>query len=85
MPAYFNTKPIDALEQRILSTMEGPGTLAITGRRVPIQKLADELSTALSTFVDDRTGLSGDYYFNFLFQHPDYLARGAIDLAPSGL
>jgi uncharacterized protein (TIGR03435 family) len=83
MPEYFRGKPDEALERRVLRTMEGPGTWAITGRRVPMQKLADELSNALSTFVDDRTGLSGDYYFGFTFQQPNFTPTGAIDLAPS--
>ena len=83
MPAYLGAKPAEAFEGRIFSSMEGPGTSAITGRRVPIQRLADELSGALSAFVDDRTGLSGDYYFGFTFQRPGFAATGAVDLAPS--
>jgi uncharacterized protein (TIGR03435 family) len=83
MPPYLSTKPAEAFESRVFTSMEGPGTSAITGRRVPIQKLADELSSALSTFVDDRTGLTGNYYFGFTFQRPDFVPTGTIDLAPS--
>jgi uncharacterized protein (TIGR03435 family) len=82
-PAYFSTKPAEAFEGRAITSMEGRGTLANTGRRVPVKKLADELSNALSTFVDDRTGLSGDYYWGFTFQQPDYIPSGPLEMAPS--
>lgn len=82
-PIYLSTKAADTFEGRAMTSMEGLGTLAITCRRVPIQKLADELSNALSAFVDDRTGMSGNYYWGFTFQRPGYLPSGAIDLSPS--
>lgn len=82
-PAYFSIKPPEVFEGRVITSMEGRGITANTGRRVPVQKLADELSNVLSTFVDDRTGLPGDYYWGFTFQQPDYLPSGALELAPS--
>jgi uncharacterized protein (TIGR03435 family) len=82
-PAYFGTKPMETFEGRVVNSMEGRGISAMTGRRVPVQKLADVLSNALSTFVDDKTGLPGDYYWGFIFQQPGYLPSGALDMAPS--
>lgn len=53
--------------------MEGQGITAITGRGVPISKLADELSAGLAAFVNDRTGLTGKYYFGFKFLRDEFL------------
>ena len=67
MPDYFKNMPADALKGRIVSSAEGPGTTAVTGRGVPIAKLAAELSEHAGAFVDDGTGLGGEYYFGFQF------------------
>ena len=67
MPDYFKKFPVDALNGRVMTTAEGRGIAAITGRGVPVAKLAGELSEMLRTFVVDRTGLAGDYYFGFTF------------------
>ncbi len=67
LPQYFGGKPSAAFEGRILISMEGRGTSAITGRGVSISQLADMLGETLGTFVLDRTGMTGKYYFGFKF------------------
>lgn len=66
MPEYFSTKPRGAFEGRLLITKEG-GLHALTGRRVTIAQLAEGLEGELETFVLDKTGLSGSYYFGTKF------------------
>ena len=46
--------------------MEGKSS-ALTGRGVTIPQLANGLSETLGAFVQDLTGLTGKYYFGFLF------------------
>jgi uncharacterized protein (TIGR03435 family) len=67
MPDYWREKPPAAFEGRILTSVEGAGTSALTGRGVSTAQLADELSTDLGAFVVDRTGLTDKYYFGFKF------------------
>jgi uncharacterized protein (TIGR03435 family) len=67
MPEYLKGKPAPAFDGRIFLTMEGIGTSAITGRGVPMSRLADTLSDALNTFVLEKTGMTGNYYFGFRF------------------
>jgi len=43
------------------------GVLAITGRRVSMSQLADELQLLMKQPVLDRTGLPGKYYFGFRY------------------
>jgi uncharacterized protein (TIGR03435 family) len=45
--------------------------LAISGRGVPLSKLAEQLSDLLRAFVHDRTGMTQNYYFSLKFQRPD--------------
>jgi uncharacterized protein (TIGR03435 family) len=80
MPDYWRGRPAAAFEGAIITSGQGPGTLALTGRGVSISKLADEISANLGTFVLDRTGLTGKYYFGFKFQsvaHPSDEAQAA--------
>ena len=70
MPEYFATMPTDAFEGRIMTTMEGKGIAALTGRGVSTSQLADELSAMLRTLVLDKTGMTGSYYFGFKFLSP---------------
>ena len=79
MPEYFKGKSPEAFEGRIVSSVEGPGTTAITGRGVPVGKLADEISAGLGEFVKDETGLNGKYYFGFKFLRDDFLADGKVE------
>jgi uncharacterized protein (TIGR03435 family) len=67
MPDYFKGKSAEALDGRVLITKEGDFA-ALTGRRVSISQLAETLGNyELQTFVVDRTGLPGSYYFGFKF------------------
>ena len=43
----------------------------MVGRGVSISQLAEELSQRLETFVVDRTGLRGKYYFGFKSHWPN--------------
>lgn len=79
MPDYFKKMPLDALAGRVVTSMEGPGTAAITGRGVPVSMLVSELSAALETLVIDQTGLAGNYYFGFRF------LRDALDPAATSI
>ncbi len=81
-PEWFHNKAaIDAsLEGKVLSTFEELYVQAIVGRRVPISKLAGALQQPLGTFVLDKTGLLGNYYFGFRFARAD--APADVD-APS--
>jgi len=67
MPEYRRGTPFAPFEGRIISESAGVGTSAILGRGVSTSQLADELSENLGTFVLDRTGLTGKYYFGFTF------------------
>lgn len=70
LPPYFGGKASAAFEGQTITSVEGPGALAITGRRVPIARLARQLSETLGGPVVDRTGLTGLYYFGFRFANP---------------
>lgn len=67
MPAYLSGKSAEAFSGRILTSAEGKGTSALTGRGVTMAQLVDELSAQLNTLVLDRTGMAGNYYFGFKF------------------
>lgn len=67
MPLYMAGKPPAAFEGRILTTAEGKGTSALTGRGVSMAQLAEELSSTLNTLVLEQTGMTGNYYFGFKF------------------
>jgi uncharacterized protein (TIGR03435 family) len=68
MPEYLKSKEQfkDAFEGQVLVSAEGKFS-ALTGRGVTIPQLANKLSETLGAFVQDRTGLTGKYYFGFLF------------------
>jgi uncharacterized protein (TIGR03435 family) len=68
MPEYLKSKEQfkDAFEGKVLVSLEGKSS-ALTGRGVTIPQLANELSETLGAFVQDLTGLTGKYYFGFLF------------------
>jgi len=59
--------------------MEGPGTSAITGRGVPLSRLAAEISNAVGAPVWDRTNLTDEYYFGFRFLRDDGAGANARD------
>jgi uncharacterized protein (TIGR03435 family) len=83
MPAYMGSpRPEPGPFEGYIFTSAENGCCAMTGRRVPISSLADELSAQLGAFVSDRTGLTGTYYFGFRFQRFDRLEADAVD-APS--
>jgi uncharacterized protein (TIGR03435 family) len=84
MPAYMGSpRPAPGPFEGFIFTSAEDGCCAITGRRVPLSKLADELSAQIGAFVIDQTGLTGtDYYFGFKFQRLDHLDADAAD-APS--
>jgi uncharacterized protein (TIGR03435 family) len=67
MPEFLPRSP-QAFEGRIFTSADGEHVLATVGRGVSTSQLAEELSEALQTFVWDRTGLPGKYYFGFRFQ-----------------
>lgn len=80
MPDYLRGKSPEAYEGRIFASIEGANTSAITGRGVSTSKLADAISEALGVFVEDRTGLTGNYYFGFRFRSEDSFAAGNVDV-----
>jgi uncharacterized protein (TIGR03435 family) len=83
MPAYMGSpRPAPGPFEGYIFTSAEDGCCAITGRRVPIARLADELSAQIGAFVIDQTGLKGTYYFGFKFQRLDRLDADAAD-APS--
>jgi uncharacterized protein (TIGR03435 family) len=68
LPEWFKPKGdsfAKLIDGRIMATMEGRGITAVTGRRVSMAQLTDTLEQQLRTFVLDRTGLTGNYYFAF--------------------
>jgi uncharacterized protein (TIGR03435 family) len=81
MPPYLASQPPGPFEGFIFTSAED-GCCAITGRGVPMSRLAAELSSQLGAFVTDQTGLNGSYYFGFKFRRLDHLDTDAAD-APS--
>jgi uncharacterized protein (TIGR03435 family) len=67
MPEFLQEPP-QYWEGRIATTVAGDGVLGIIGRGVSMSQLVEELSESLETFVVDRTGLPGKYYFGFKFE-----------------
>jgi uncharacterized protein (TIGR03435 family) len=53
-----------------LYTSGGSAWGIVVGRGVSISQLTEELSEQLDTFVEDRTGLAGRYYFGFKCHWP---------------
>jgi uncharacterized protein (TIGR03435 family) len=66
MPEFVQ-RPPQSFEGGILDEVVA-GAFAIVGRGVSISQLAERLSVSLRTFVVDRTGLTGKYYFGFKYQ-----------------
>jgi uncharacterized protein (TIGR03435 family) len=79
MPPYFSSQPLDAFAGYVVTSSEGKGVAAITGRGVPVSELADALSQQLGAFVTDKTGLNGQFYFGFTFQRSDYVNTDAAE------
>jgi Protein of unknown function (DUF3738). len=69
MPEFFRGSP-EQIEGK-LYTSDGMAWSLVVGRGVPISQLAEELSERLGTFVVDRTGLRGKYYFGFKSHWPN--------------
>jgi uncharacterized protein (TIGR03435 family) len=67
MPDYLKGKNAEAFEGRAFSSSEGRGVHAITGRGVTVQRLAEQISEELKTFVIDKTGITENQYFGFRF------------------
>lgn len=69
LPEWFagRSAMIPQIEGKVLTTAEGKGVAAITGRGVSIAEMADALQQPLRTFVRDETNLAGRYYFGFKF------------------
>jgi uncharacterized protein (TIGR03435 family) len=82
LPKHMGVRPPEPFEGFIFTSL-GSGCGAITGRRVPMSRLADELSAELNTLVIDQTGLSGSYYFGFDFQQLVDCPRADVVNAPS--
>lgn len=82
MPDYLKTQSAAAFEGAIFVSMEGIGTSAMTGRGVTLGRLADTLSGQFKAFVNDETGMTGNYYFGFTFRNLDSPDGGAVESAP---
>jgi uncharacterized protein (TIGR03435 family) len=54
-------------ESYIAATVPQAGVIEITGRRVSMSQLAETLRRSTRIPVWDRTGLSGNYYFEFRY------------------
>lgn len=72
MPEWFRPKAgvkgfTEGMEGQVLTTMEGRGITAFTGRRASMEQIAKALSQELRTFVADKTGLPGEYYFGIKY------------------
>lgn len=68
MPSYMREYLPAPYEGFIFEGYVAEGVAAITGRGVPVSKLAEALSAHLGAFVIDRTSLTGRFYFGFKFQ-----------------
>jgi len=78
MPSYMAGQPPGPFEGFVFTGAE-EGCCAMTGRGVPISKLADELSARIEEFVIDETGLKGNYYFGFKFRRHNHADADAVD------
>lgn len=83
MPGYMQGQPPEAFERAIFaSAADAKDLSAITGRGVPLARLAETLSEELEEFVIDRTGMTGDYYFGFTFRRLDRADADAPEAPP---
>ena len=71
MPEWFGKFEAKALDGKVMTTMEGKGVRALTGRRVSMAQLAESLQRVQRAFVHDETGVSGNYYFGVKFAPDD--------------
>ena len=73
LPEWFQGRrpALADLEGKTVATGEGPGIVAITGRRVSMVQFADALQLVLQLNVFDKTGLTGNYYFALRFAKED--------------
>ena len=65
-PDYFLPRPPELFQGRVIISKEGHLS-ALTGRRVSMAQLAEGLEEEVETFVLDKTGMSGNYYFGTKF------------------
>jgi uncharacterized protein (TIGR03435 family) len=73
MPEFFKGPP--ELVEGKLFTNDGSSASSVVGYGVPISRLVEELWRNLGTFVVDRTGLRGKYYFGFKSHWPTSLSE----------
>lgn len=71
MPDFLPDFPPAIAEGLVNSSLADVGVVGLMGRGVPISKLAKGLSDDLGTFVQDRTNLTGRYYFGFTYARLD--------------
>jgi uncharacterized protein (TIGR03435 family) len=82
MPEWARYESAAEWEGNISSSLREAGVVAITGRRVSIQKLVDTLRGGLGgKMVWDQTGVTGDYYFAFRYALDDNPEADAPSLA----
>jgi uncharacterized protein (TIGR03435 family) len=67
----FPRRPPQQYPEGKLYTSGGSEWGLVVGRGVSISQLTEELSNQLETFVVDRTGLAGKYYFGFRSHWPN--------------
>ena len=82
MPDYLKGQPAAVFEGAIFASMEGIGIEAITGRGVPLARLAETLSEELKEFVTDETRTTGNFYFGFTYRRVDAADVGAPEATP---
>jgi uncharacterized protein (TIGR03435 family) len=82
MPDYLKTQPAAAFEGATFVSMDGIGIAAITGRGVPLARLAETLSEELKEFVTDETRMTGNFYFGFTYRRVDAADVGATEATP---
>ena len=78
MPGYMSGQPPGPFEGFIF-TGAADGCCDMTGRGVPMSRLAEEVSSQIEEFVIDQTGLKGSYYFGFKFRRHNHVDPDAVD------
>jgi uncharacterized protein (TIGR03435 family) len=73
LPDYLGGKEsfAKAFEGKVMVSVEGKGTLALTARRASMSQIAEELQGPLGAFVLDKTKLAGKYYVGSKFANPN--------------
>lgn len=82
MPDYLKSQPAAVFEGATFVSMDGIGIAAITGRGVPLARLAETLSEELKEFVTDETRMTGNFYFGFTYRRVDAADVGAPEATP---